>query len=757
MPDVQKYSLIDLLNEIDKKYTGSPALLGMSGLTYPSYINSMRVLMFTAHTKQYLTPLKPEFPFLFTGMENVVGENSDAFKKAKHDLEVYRKIEKYGDILEEPNTYLLFVFDKKKEKYDLIIRKDTEDLTENFGFQYNNEVIDSFDEGDTIASGTILYKSSSYDEDMNYAYGKNVCTMLTLDPYTTEDAAEVSESLHNEFTSIETETITIGLNDNDYLLNIYGDKETYKPLPDIGESFDGILAAVRKLFKNQMLFDFNDKNLRRINDSDMVFSNPGRNEVIDIEIFSNNDERIETPFMEQINRYLDSQTKFYKEVIKTCEEIMDSGYKFSNEIRYWYKRAQEMINIDPFNSSVPRKWKEGDKAFSNIIINVQIKKVAPLAVGYKIAGRFGNKSVISKVVSDDEMPFTADGRRVDLKINLLALINRTTGELIIELVATSIAYQIRRKMKELKTMDKKVKLLFDFLYEWNEEQYSYMKKDFDSMDKKEQKAWIEDTIENGIYLNQPPLWESKPVFYRIKDILQKFPFLQPEDVYINKFGRKVKTLSKRWIGYMYTIKLKQTDRRGFSSRSTGAIDTKSLPTRSYKSKSHTEKYSSTAVRFGEFETLAMSIGLSAEDMALFHEFYRSAPKARKWLVKSMFNLKEDGKPLKMDSSYTSRVAEIFNVYLKSLGLELDFVNGDDKVRSLSTSDFGQYEIDGVIHYCTEYEAFMYERIAEIKKEILSEKGVLTTAELDKEVERIMRERKYITGHLYDENGNIICE
>ena len=45
------------------------------------------------------------------------------------------------------------------------------------------------------------------------------------------------------------------------------------------------------------------------------------------------------------------------------------------------------------------------------------------------------------------------------------------------------------------------------------------------------------------------------------------------------------------------MKLKQSDRRGFSARSTGALDTKSLPTRSFKSKSHLERHSSSCIKF----------------------------------------------------------------------------------------------------------------------------------------------------------------
>ena len=46
------------------------------------------------------------------------------------------------------------------------------------------------------------------------------------------------------------------------------------------------------------------------------------------------------------------------------------------------------------------------------------------------------------------------------------------------------------------------------------------------------------------------------------------------------------------------MKLKQSDRRGFSARSSGALDSKSLPTRSFKSRSHLERISSSCIRFG---------------------------------------------------------------------------------------------------------------------------------------------------------------
>jgi DNA-directed RNA polymerase beta subunit len=36
--------------------------------------------------------------------------------------------------------------------------------------------------------------------------------------------------------------------------------------------------------------------------------------------------------------------------------------------------------------------------------------------------RYGNKSVIAKICKDEDMPYTKDGRRVDLLLNMLAVI-----------------------------------------------------------------------------------------------------------------------------------------------------------------------------------------------------------------------------------------------------------------------------------------------------------------------------------------------
>ena len=371
-----KYNVRDELLEKDRELDKSLSVLGMSSLTLPNYVNSMRTVMFTSHLKQFLNLLKPEFPGVHTGAENLVGANSDSYLKTKKDLIVYKKVVKYGKC-KNPMYYMLFVYDKKKDKYDVIERRPCENLTEIFGYSNNNDVIDSYNVGDNIDKGTVLYKSTSFDDFMNYCYGRNIPVMVSLEPATSEDAAIVSSEVPDEFTSTETETITISINDNEYLKNLYGNDDVYKVIPDIGEECHGILASKMVMLKNQIWYDFKDTNLNKPNYiSDIIYYAKG--EVVDIDIYCNNPDIERNSFNGQILDYLDMQTEYYEELHDICGEIIASGSKFSHDIEYLYKRSGDFIN--------DYKWKEGDKSFSNLRVDITIKRNVPLYIGQKITG-----------------------------------------------------------------------------------------------------------------------------------------------------------------------------------------------------------------------------------------------------------------------------------------------------------------------------------------------------------------------------------
>lgn len=741
----EKYNLREELLAADERLKDSLSLLGMTMLTQPAYNNSMRAVMFTSHLRQFVNLIHPHFPGVFTNGENVVGKHSSGYKKAKHDTTIYKKVVKYGDIVENPFVYTLFIFDEKKQRYDIWERKDAENLTEVFGYQNNNEIIDNLEEGDFVPKDTVVYRSTSYDDSMNYGYGQNVPIMFTTEPYTSEDACVISESFAEEMTSIEMNEVPIGINHNGFLLNLYTDGEIYKPLPDIGEFASGELAVKRTLETNQMLVDFKDSSLNRISDSDVSYYKSGQ--IIDIDVYCNNEDLEDNPFNEQIVKYLNSQTKYYQEIYDTCEEIMHSGYKYSKNLEYKFKRARDFLNGKA-------KWKD-DTVFGNLLLTITVKNTIPLQIGQKLAGRSGNKSVISEIRPDDEMPYyyNDSGEKVIIKVlyNILGIINRTTAFPLYEISMNFIGKKVQQQMIKVKKKKAQEKLLFDIIHDINEKQAKEMRETYDSLTEEQQEAYLYSCMYERIYFNWEPMWETKPMFFRLLEIYDKYDFLTPYDMYINKWGREIKLLNPSFIGEMYMLKLKQTSRKGFSVRGTGSINGKGLPERSYKNKIFTERTSSTPIRFGEYETLNFAIGLLPEDINLFHLLYRTSSKGRRDLAGQLLMPDDE---FEISDTYTSRVAEIFAVILKSLGLRIDFIDEDEELREYDDEKISIHEIDGIEYMCTEYQFMLVKRRKDIEKELLSKFGVVDMDELDEMVMNELKSRTFLVGPDKDEYDSV---
>ena len=127
----------------------------------------------------------------------------------------------------------------------------------------------------------------------------------------------------------------------------------------------------------------------------------------------------------------------------------------------------------------------------------------------------------------------------------------------------------------------------------------------------------------------------------------------------------------------------------------------------------------------------------------------------------MFNMKgvnKDGESeVKIDNSYTSRVAEIFKVIMKSLSLEIDFQNDDDVLCAYDTQNVKVHTLDGQTHLCTDYQFFLLKQANDIKQEILKEHLIMTDEELQKEIEKRLRQNKYLNGRMYDDDGNLMFE
>ena len=126
-------------------------------------------------------------------------------------------------------------------------------------------------------------------------------------------------------------------------------------------------------------------------------------------------------------------TKFTKSVLQTLDyaSIQLSGWTTDEHINELishlvinylkkYNQMDAVLKRKKFAITI------GDELPSGIMqmAKVYIAKKRKIGVGDKMAGRHGNKGIVSKVVRQEDMPFLADGRPVDIVLNPLGVPSR---------------------------------------------------------------------------------------------------------------------------------------------------------------------------------------------------------------------------------------------------------------------------------------------------------------------------------------------
>ena len=104
----------------------------------------------------------------------------------------------------------------------------------------------------------------------------------------------------------------------------------------------------------------------------------------------------------------------------TDKQKNDQVFKVINNYINKYKEAEAVSRRERFNITI------GDELPAGIIqlAKVYIAKKRKLQIGDKMAGRHGNKGIVSRVVRQEDMPFLADGTPVDIVLNPLGVPSR---------------------------------------------------------------------------------------------------------------------------------------------------------------------------------------------------------------------------------------------------------------------------------------------------------------------------------------------
>ena len=717
------------LEALDEKYGGEEMyrILGPTALTWTT-TDSSRMYMFTSHIKQNLTLLEPDVPRLATGMENTIGEYNNAYKRLKGNWEVKAIIPKFSftekycycnPLINQIQIVTLVLYNKKTDTYDMIEKPVAENLTEKFGYVYNTRLIDSLKVGDRLSDGTVLYKSTSYDEHMNYRYGKNARVFYSTSTDTIEDAIVVRRGWAEGVKSVEVDNIQVPINDNDVLLNLYGDDDHYLAFPEVGEEVhDSLICATRRINRSHLLYDFQQANMRELMDVDTDYYTSKHSVVYDINVYYNGDDEFpDNKFYRQLRRYWKDGCDYAEDILHWCNQIKQSGSHYTQNVSYF--RSKYKHYNDP-----EYKWKNKDRTFNHIVLEFKVKSITGLDLGSKLTGRFGNKGVISRVmedpvqsteeaiidaldkdhqltederrllatkiqiVDDERMPYyIQDGVRIyaDVMCNASGAIRRLNPGQLVEVEVNFIAEQVQHLIKHARTMKEKEAIFFRFMDCVSRDESTFFRNLYSSYDQVKnvngmqlrmmsedsRKAFIQDVENHGFFLVRPP---HKPLLFDdVVHMYDTFPEIRPKEIYVDIFGTtQRRTLRPGVIGYMYMIVLKQNSNKNFSARSTFRVNRSNLPAKDIAKKTNRSSYARTPVRLSEIYNLLASI--SGTDLAEYNIFTRSSALGRKSLDRI---LSATGNPLKIrklkvQDNFTNANADILAAKLKTLGLKIFF-------------------------------------------------------------------------------------
>ena len=619
--------------------------------------------MSAIHNEHHLNLAYGEPAIIQTGYENEFGRTSSSFIEAESDYDVIYKINKFSF---NNNHYYLIVQDKNTGVYDVIERVLYKHNTESYGYLYNNDYLDSLKPGSKIKKGDVIKKSNGYDEYNNKMNGVNLVTMYLSCAQNMEDSNIISESAAKKLATNLIKNTDITINDNDILLNLYGDENRYKTFPDIGEEIKGgIFCGVRRLENDNMLYTLSQSRLRDVMMSDKCILMDGV--VADIDVYCNNPEAIgDSYYNQQLYFYYTERINFCKTVNELVAPLYMNG-KLSYNLQKLYSTCRDTVAGKQFFK---------DKQFNNVIMQVTVIETLPMSPGDKLSDRYGGKGVVSKIVPDELMPRLNNGTVVEIIKNQSTCINRENIGQLHEQSLTFIGSRIIDYFKTgVLSYSEMAQMWYDFVVEVDPEQANYMRNAFSLNDEYEARLFIQSIIDDdAIYLSLRPFTTIVDID-RIAAIYKKFPWIKPYTVSVpiedsNGEVRYVETRRPLVVGKIYNYRLKQYAEEKFSVTSLCATNLKNLNTRSKANKMYESKYKKTPIMFGAMESGDLA-HLSMQYVIMNLMLYSSSPQGRR-----LFEQLLTGNPyeidIQLDKDSKNRNAEIINAIFKTMGLKLVF-------------------------------------------------------------------------------------
>jgi DNA-directed RNA polymerase subunit beta len=364
--------LLESANRVDYIDVSPKQIVGVSAALIPflEHDDANRALMGSNMQRQAVPLLQPEAPVVGTGMEQQAALDSGQVVAAVED----------GDVLSVTGERIVVRGDRGERTYSL----------RRYNRSNQSTCLDQrpiVSKGDRVRKGQALADSSSTDQG-ELALGQNVLVaFLSWEGGNYEDAILINEELVREdkFTSVHVEKHEIESRDTKL-----GPEEITKDIPNVGEE------ALRKLDEGGVIH---------------IGAEVAPGDILVGKI---------TPKGET---ELSPEEKLLRAIFgEKAWEVKDSS------LRLPHGERGKVVDIKEFSRDEHRDMSAGvDK-----MVRVGVAQQRKISEGDKMAGRHGNKGVISRIVPREDMPYLADGTPVDLILNPLGVPSRMNVGQILE-------------------------------------------------------------------------------------------------------------------------------------------------------------------------------------------------------------------------------------------------------------------------------------------------------------------------------------
>ncbi len=374
---------IDKVDYIDVA-TNQAFSVATSMIPFLNHDDAARALMGSNMQKQATPCIIPEAPLVSTGIE----------EKAAHDTGRLILAAAAGVVSEVDSRHIVVKDSKGKDHEHRLV---SYSRTNGFTAFHQRPVINL---GDKVGKGDLLADTSSSDMGQ-MALGQNMLiAFMSWSGNNYEDAIILSEKLVKEskFTSIHLEEFVVNVRDTKL-----GPEVTTHDIPNVGES---------------KLKNLDEEGVIRIG----AEVRPG--DILVGKITPKGETQL-TP-EERLLRSLFGEK---------ARDVKDTSKRLENG-----KRGR-VISVKVFSRE------KGDKLESGIIkrIHIEIAQLRNVSVGDKLAGRHGNKGVISRILPVEDMPYMTDGTPIDMILTPLGVPSRMNLGQILELhlglAAKTLNYQ----------------------------------------------------------------------------------------------------------------------------------------------------------------------------------------------------------------------------------------------------------------------------------------------------------------------------